>query len=68
MKRRGARDRASACEDLLGSATPSLLGWNELPRGKAIFAVCADCGDGPETEQRIRDKIGFKPMADAGSA
>ena len=47
---------------------PALMGWNELPGGKAVFAVCADCGAGPEAEQRICAKIGFRPLAHVGSA
>ena len=60
--------RCLLCENSLGFAAPALMGWNQLPGGKAIFAVCADCGAGPEAEQQICTKIGFRPVAHAGSA
>lgn len=45
-----------------------LMGWQDVQGGKAVFAVCSDCGARPETEQKVLDKLGFKPMAHCGSA
>ena len=44
------------------------MGWQDVQGGKAVFAVCSDCGARPETEQKVLDKLGFKPMAHCGSA
>ena len=32
------------CEHPLGAPAPALMGWQDMPGGKAVFAVCQDCG------------------------
>jgi hypothetical protein len=46
------------------------MGYADAPKGKVAFAVCRACGEIPEAEreQKVLDKISFKPMAHCGSA
>ena len=48
--------------------TPSVMGWADVPGGRAAFSVCEDCGDRPELEEAIFAKLGFQPLEHCGNA
>ena len=64
----GPAGRCLLCE--VPAQIPGVMGWTDVDGGKAAFTVCMNCTDelGPETEQAICAKIGFRPMAHAGSS
>jgi hypothetical protein len=69
--RRNEPSLKAACGSGCGARSlPSLMGWADMPGGKAVIVVCEDCGDVPaaEREQAVLDKLGSRPMAHCGSA